>query len=246
MPKGNTYDVFISYRRQGGAVKAELTKDELAKRGFRDSRMFLDTRSLTSGNYLKTILDAIAGSRNIVVIVTKDCFKNLPTDSTWVREIEYAIELHKNIVPVYFDGITELKADEIPSCIQRLAFENAVQYVHQYADASFDRLASRLSKEPIALPKWSKWLIGAVAAGSLAAGGYTAIDNAADLKPGEVYVVNSSSSKSYHIDRNCATLKNAKHRVKKITEEEAVLQGKKPCKRCMKTEKNSQQFNISR
>lgn len=109
MQKGITYDVFISYRRQGGAVKAELTKDELAKRGFRDSRMFLDTRSLTSGNYLKTILDAIEGSRNIVIIVTKDCLKNLPTDSTWIREIEYAIELHKNIVPIYFDGITESK-----------------------------------------------------------------------------------------------------------------------------------------
>lgn len=234
MSKGNIYDVFISYRRQGGAVKAELTKDELAKRGFRDSRMFLDTRSLTSGNYLKTILDAIAGSRNIVVIVTKDCFKNLPTDSTWVREIEYAIELHKNIVPIYFDGITGLKADEIPSCIQQLAFENAVQYVHQYADASFDRLASRLSKEPIALPKWSKWLIGAVAAGGLAAGGYTAIDNAAGLKSGEVYVVNSSSSKSYHNSKSCATLKNAKHRVKKISEEEAIQEGRKPCKKCFK------------
>ena len=156
----------------------------------------------------------------------------MPTDSTWVREIEYAIELHKNIVPIYFDGITGLKADEIPSCIQRLAFENAVQYVHQYADASFDRLASRLYKEPIALPKWSKWLIGAVAAGGLAAGGYTAIDNASGLKSGEVYVVNSSSSKSYHIDRNCATLKNAKHRIKKVPEEEAILDGKKPCKKC--------------
>lgn len=109
MQKGTTYDVFISYRRQGGAVKAELTKDELAKRGFCDFRMFLDTRSLTSGNYLKTILDAIEGSRNIVIIVTKDCLKNLPTDSTWIREIEYAIELHKNIVPIYFDGITESK-----------------------------------------------------------------------------------------------------------------------------------------
>lgn len=228
----STYDVFISYRRQGGAVKAELTKDELAKRGFHESRMFLDTRSLTSGNYLKTILDAIAGSRNVIVIITKDCFKNLPTDSTWVREIEYAIELHKTIVPIYFDGITGLKADEIPSCIQRLAYENAVQYVHQYADASFDRLASRLSKEPVALPKWSKWLIGAVAAGGLAAGGYTAIDNAADLKPGEVYVVNSETSKSYHNSRDCATLKNARHRIKKISEEEAIREGKKPCKRC--------------
>ncbi len=234
MPKGNSYDVFISYRRQGGSVKAELTKDELAKRGFRESSMFLDTRSLFSGNYLETILDAIANSRNFVVIITKDCFKNLPKDSTWVREIEYALELHKNIVPIYFDGITELRADELPSCIQRLTCENAVQYVHQYADASFDRLASRLSKETVALPKWGKWLIGAVAAGGLAAGGYTAINNAADLKPGEVYVVNSETAKSYHIDRNCATLKNAKHRIKKVSEEEAVREGRKPCQRCYK------------
>lgn len=91
MQKGTTYDVFISYRRLGGAVKAELTKDELAKRGFRDSRMFLDTRSLTSGNYLKTILDAIEGSRNIVVIVTKDCFKNLPTDCRPPIPAEYPV-----------------------------------------------------------------------------------------------------------------------------------------------------------
>ena len=234
MHKEKTYDVFISYRRKGGSAKAELTKDELAKRGFRDSRMFLDTRSLFSGNYLETILDAIANSRNFVVIITKDCFKNLPKDSTWVREIEYALELHKNIVPIYFDGIAELKADELPSCIQRLACVNAVQYVHQYADASFDRLSSRLSKEPVALPKWGKWLIGAVAAGGLTAGGYTAIDNATDLKPGEVYVVNSETAKSYHIDRNCATLKNAKHRIKKVPEEEAIREGKKPCKKCYK------------
>ena len=234
MPKKDTYDVFISYRRQGGAVKAELTKDELSKRGFRESRMFLDTRSLTSGNYLKTILDAIANSRNIVVVITQDCFKGLPTDSTWVREIEYAIELHKNIVPIYFDGVTELKADEIPSCIQRLAFENAVQYVHSYADASFDRLATRLSKEPVAIPKWSKWAIGVVAASGLAFGGYRAVDNAAGLKPGEVYVVNSVGSKSYHNSKNCASLKNARHRIIKITEEEAVQQGKTPCQRCYK------------
>ena len=129
MPKENTYDVFISYRRQNGAVKAELTKDELVKRGFRESRMFFDTRSISSGDYLKTILNAIANSRNIIVIITKDCFKDPPTDSTWVREIEYAIELHKNIVPIFFDGINDLKAEELPSCIQSLAFENAVLYI---------------------------------------------------------------------------------------------------------------------
>ena len=233
MAIANTYDVFISYRRQGGSVKAELTKDELAKRGFRESRMFLDTRSLTSGNYLKTILESIAGSRNIVVVITKDCFKNLPTDSTWIREIEYAIELHKNIVPIYFDGITGLKPDDIPSCIQRLAYENAVLYVHQYADASFDRLADRLPKEPMRLPKWGRWALGVVAAGGLALGGYNAVENANDsLQPGEVYIVASSGAKSYHSTKKCTTLKNARHRIKKISEEEAIQQGKAPCKRC--------------
>ena len=88
-----------------------------------------------------------------------------------------------------------MKADEIPSRIQRLAFENAVQYVHQYADASSDRLAPRLSKEPITLLKWSKCVLGAVAAGCLTVGGCEAVDNVANLKPGAVYVVNPSSKR---------------------------------------------------
>ena len=226
------YDVFISYRRISGADKAELIKDELRKRGFRESRIFLDTRSLNSGNYLNTILDSIANSRNIIVIITKDCTKDLSTNSTWIREIKYAIELNKNIVPIYFDGITELKVEELPSCIQQLALENAVQYVHQYADASFDRLTSRLSKAHMTLPKWSKLFIGIVAAVGLIIGGYSVIDRTIGLKPDEVFIVNSSSSKSYHKNRNCPTLKNAKHRIKIVAEEDAILSGKKPCKKC--------------
>lgn len=234
MQKKKTYDVFISYRRQGGAEKAELTKGELIKRGFRESRLFMDTRSLSSGNYLDGILKALDASNNLVVIVTKGCFDNLSEDSPWVKEIAHALETGKIIVPIYFDGITEVKPSELPLGIQRLAHENAVIYVHQYADASFDRLASRLSKEPVSMPKWSKWVLGAVAAGGLAVGGYTAVDNATDLKEGEVYVVNSETAKSYHNSKDCVSLKNARHRIKKVTEEEAILQGKKPCKRCYK------------
>ena len=234
MPRKTTYDVFISYRRQGGAEKAELTKGELAKRGFSESRMFMDTRSICSGNYIDSILDALDKSGNMVVIITKGCFDNLPADSTWVKEVEYALNKGKNIVPVYFDGISVVKTADLPESIQRLSLENAVMYAHQYADASFDRLASRLPKESVAMPKWSKWLIGAVAAGGLAVGGYEAADNATDLKPGEVYVVNSETAKSYHNSKDCVSLKNARHRIKKVSEEDAVKQGKKPCKRCWK------------
>ena len=233
MAKGKTYDVFISYRRQGGAEKAELTKGELIKRGFRENRMFMDTRSIISGNYILSILDALDDSENMVVIVTKGCFDNLPAESTWVKEIEHAIRQGINIVPVYFDGITTVKTEELPESIQRLSFENAVMYVHEYADASFDRLASRLKKEATSMPKWGKWALGAIAASGLAVGGFNAIENANDnLAPREVYVVASTSSKSYHRTKKCTTLKNARHRIKKMTEEEAVKEGKKPCKRC--------------
>lgn len=76
MAKEKTYDVFISYRRQGGAEKAEFVKGELIKRGFRESRMFMDTRSLSSGNYMESILKALDASRNLVVVITKDSFKD--------------------------------------------------------------------------------------------------------------------------------------------------------------------------
>lgn len=230
----HTYDVFISYRRHGGAEKAELTKGELARRGFRQSRMFMDTRSISSGNYIESILNAIDQSENIVIIITKGCFDNLPENSTWVREIAYSLSKGKNIVPVYFDGISEIKPADLPADIRCLSLENAVMYVHQYADASFDRLASRLSKGPIKLPKWGKWVLGAVAAGGLAVGGYEAMDNATDIKSGQVFIVVSESAKSYHISKSCTTLKNARHRIKKISEDEALQEGRTPCKRCYK------------
>lgn len=231
---GKTYDVFISYRRQGGAVKAELTKDELIKRGFRGGRIFLDTHSLSTGNYIDTILEALRNSKNVVVVVTKDCFDNLQDASTWIREISYALEHSINIVPIYFDDISQVDPAQLPENIKRLALENAVMYVHEYSEASFDRLASRLSKEPLTVPKWSKWVLGAVAAGGVAYGGYTAVENSSPAGDGEVYIVDSTTSKSYHKTKKCISLKNAKHKLKKITEEEAIRQGRKPCKKCFK------------
>ena len=232
MSKRWAYDVFISYRRTGGAVKAELTKDELTKRGFRESRIFLDTRSLTGGDYLQTILGAIEQAGNIVVVITKDCFLDLPADSTWIKEIEHAIKLGKNIIPFYFDGITGLDAGSLPQGIRLLATENAVHYVHQYADASFDCLVSRLAKPHKTIPGWSKWLIGAVAAGGLAAGGYSALNDSLEPEGEGVYVVSSTTSKSYHKTKDCTSLRNARHPIIKVEKEEAIKQGKTPCKKC--------------
>ena len=39
------YDIFISYRRKGGSERAELLKAILEKRGYKGSRVFMDTHS---------------------------------------------------------------------------------------------------------------------------------------------------------------------------------------------------------
>ena len=228
------YDVFISYRRLGGSENAELVKGELIRRGYRESRIFLDTRSLSTGNYRTSIDDALTQSQNVVVIISKGCFDNLQEDSNWTMEISRALSLGINIVPIYFDEIRSIDVDQLPSSIRGLSFENAVLYVHEYADASFSRLEERLVRQKRPMPKWAKWVAAAVASSGLAYGAYTAVDNTTELNTGEVYVVNSSSSQCYHIDKNCVTLKNATHKLIKVSKEEAVEMGKRPCKKCCK------------
>lgn len=226
------YDVFISYRRQGGAEQAALVRNELLHRGIKASRVFMDTTSLSTGNYLESIISAIAGSYNLVVVITDGCFDGLTDESNWVREIHDALSYGLNIVPIYFDDIRKIDQHSLPFSIRDLSFENAVLYIHEYSDASFDKLAGRLVKEPHFTPRWVKWAAAAVATSTLSFGAYTAIDNSKGLEPGEVYVLESSSSKCYHMDKDCVSLKNASHRLKKVTLEEAEDMGKRPCKHC--------------
>ena len=50
------YDVFISYRRSGGAETAKHLRDVLTHKGY---RVFFDTDSLRSGDFDKQLLDVI-------------------------------------------------------------------------------------------------------------------------------------------------------------------------------------------
>ena len=48
----------------------------------------------------------------------------------------------------------------------------------------------------------------------------------------KVWIVESTSSKCYHLDKDCRTLKVAKHPIKCITLQEAKNMGKRACKVC--------------
>lgn len=136
------YSAFISYRRIGGAEKAELLKAVLCKKGYRAKDIFMDTYTIHTGNYVQNIEQAIAQSKNFIVIITKGCFNNLEEDGIWVHELKLAKDLGLNIIPVYFDGIRKLDRSDLPAPISDLPLDNAVIYSHDYADASYERICS--------------------------------------------------------------------------------------------------------
>lgn len=99
------YDVFISYRRDGGDSFAMMLKNELKERKL---KVFHDVESLRSGDFNKQLYDEIEASRKVVLVLPPNaldrCINN-PDD--WVRlEIEHAIKCEKDIIPIMLRGFS--------------------------------------------------------------------------------------------------------------------------------------------
>lgn len=153
---------------------AEQLKMVLRRRHYMEKRIFMDTYSLRAGNYVTDLEQALRDSMNVVVIVTKGCFEGLTENSNWVKEITTALKLGKNVVPIYYDGITEVNPDELPECLKEFPNTNAVIYSPHYVKASYDRLCSLLKTDYAFIRKTVLSVIGAVAgAAALAAGIYS-------------------------------------------------------------------------
>lgn len=157
--KGQTaFDVFISYRRNGGSEKAQLVKSELQQRGVYDQRIFLDTHSLHEGNFKEKIKNAISASQNVIVIISQGCFDQVRETDYWYLEIREALLQGKNIIPVLFDKISSLSDLNIPEDMSELKEKNCVSYQHEYADAAFDKLYSFLGLD-YSLPKTRRGIL---------------------------------------------------------------------------------------
>lgn len=94
----STYDIFISYRRDGGAQYARILQLMLSQRGY---RVFLDYDELKDGVFGKRIKAAIKAAPVFMLVLSKDSLDRCKNEDDWVREeILYAIEHQKKIVPV--------------------------------------------------------------------------------------------------------------------------------------------------
>lgn len=110
-----SYDVFISYRRVGGANYARILKPELEKRGY---RVFLDYDELKDGRFDRRIMEAIDSAPIFIFILSPGSLDRCINEDDWVRqEILYALQHERNIIPVNFDGLFNGFPSGIPAAI---------------------------------------------------------------------------------------------------------------------------------
>ncbi|MDE7381835.1 MAG: TIR domain-containing protein [Muribaculaceae bacterium] len=101
------YDVFISYRHDGGAQYARILQLMLDQRGY---KVFLDYDEVRDGNFTEKIRKAIASSAVFMIILSENALDKCNDKEDWVRkEISTALKLKKKIIPVNpdktFNGI---------------------------------------------------------------------------------------------------------------------------------------------
>ncbi len=148
------YDIFISYRREGGAQYARILKAELEKRGYRD-RVFLDYDELKDGRFDSRIMAAIDSAKVFVFILSPGSLDRCLDEKDWVRqEILYAIEHERHIIPVNFDGLFKSFPPYIPEEIRVTLGQHQFSKIDSESllDASIDKLI-RERIAPVAQPQ---------------------------------------------------------------------------------------------
>ncbi|NJO85232.1 MAG: TIR domain-containing protein, partial [Blastochloris sp.] len=90
--------VFISYRRQVASFIARAIFLDLRAYGY---DVFMDVESIDSGKFEDIILSQIAARTHFIIVLTPGTVERCIEPGDWLRrEIEYAIDLDRNIVPL--------------------------------------------------------------------------------------------------------------------------------------------------
>lgn len=135
------HDVFLSYRRDGGATVARLLCDVLEKRGI---TVFFDTVTLGAGDFGEAIGRHLEAAKNVVFIVSPDVFERCNDENDWVRkELELSLAAKKNIIPVFVNGETGFP-NNLPGKLPEIAKMNACTLNHEHFDDNLRTLLSRL------------------------------------------------------------------------------------------------------
>lgn len=135
-----TYDVFISYRRDGGGAEARLIQAALQARNV---HAFLDVTELGRGYFDDALLRNIEQTPNFVVILSPHALDRAESDEDWLRrEIAHALKSDRNVVPLIMPGF-QFPA-KLPRDLKNLPRHQGMDYSHLYFDAMIQKLVATL------------------------------------------------------------------------------------------------------
>jgi hypothetical protein len=145
------YDIFISYRREGGYDTAKHLNDLLVRDGYRVS---FDIDTLRNGDFDEQLYDRIDQCEDFILIVDAHAFdrsldpKSDPTKD-WLRcELAHALQKGKNIIPVFLAGVKGFP-ENLPEDIQAVEQKNGPEYNRYYFNDFYRALKTRfLSANP--------------------------------------------------------------------------------------------------
>jgi len=141
----SNYDIFISYRREGGYDTAKHLNDLLVRDGYRVS---FDIDTLRSGDFDTQLLERIDQCKDFIFIVDSHAFDRtldpkFDPKNDWMRcELAYALKKNKNIVPVFLSGVTGFPVN-LPKDVVGVTKKNGPEYNRYYFDDFYRCLKER-------------------------------------------------------------------------------------------------------
>ncbi len=138
------YDIFISYRREGGEYTAKIIHDKLTELGY---NVFFDVESLRSGQFNSKLFSVIDECEDFISVLSPNCLERCGNDNDWVRlEVAYALQKRKNVVPVLLRGFQF--PDKLPEDMEQLRYQSGIEASTEFFDAFAKRLVEFLKTKP--------------------------------------------------------------------------------------------------
>ena len=142
------YDIFISYRREGGYDTAKHLNDLLVRDGYKVS---FDIDTLRNGDFDMQLLERIEQCKDFILIVDEHAFDRtldpgFDPKKDWLRcELAHALKHNKNIIPVFLYGVDGFP-ENLPDDIVGIVKKNGPEYNKYYFDEFYKKLKKRFLK----------------------------------------------------------------------------------------------------
>lgn len=118
------FDIFISYRREGGLELADSIYQRLINAGY---SAFLDLEQLNSGKFNTKLIGVIEQCQDFILVLPPDALDRCADEDDWVRqEVECALKHKKNIIPIMLRGFEWPAVESLPASLRDLPNYNGI------------------------------------------------------------------------------------------------------------------------